>query len=304
MSDSDKNLTFIEHLEELRYRIIVSLAALVVATLVSIPLAPRAIALLTQPLKAATYRDDAPRIILKLDPIEGSEEGYAVAAEVRNMGGRKPVRLDLVQVDLMLPDGRIRPIGEGSRTGSNFYYRNLTDPISLYFKGAIILGLILAIPVWSYQIWAFVAPGLRTGEKQVIRPLLVMSAVLFPCGVVFAYFLLRIIIDFLLSIQIENLSPLLDYSSYARFAIKLLVGFGIVFELPVAVLLLAHLGVVDAPMLRRYRRVAYVLIAVLAMVVTPPDGLTMILMMFPLFGLYELSVGLTAMAHRKREAEA
>lgn len=300
MSDSEKNLTFIEHLEELRYRIIVSLGALVVATVISIPLAPKAIELLTRPLKTATTSAEAPRILLYLQqPKDGSQEtgAFELKGEIRNLDA-KLKKIEQVQVDLVLPDGRVRAIGEGSRTGSSFYYRNLADPISLYFRSALILGLILAIPVWSYQIWAFVAPGLTAREKQVIRPLLGLSAILFPCGVAFAYFLLSLIINFMLSIQIENLSPLLDYTAYARFAIKLLVGFGVVFELPVAVLLLAHLGVVNAPMLRQYRRISYVLIGVLAMVVTPPDGLTMILMMIPLIALYELSVWLTQLAAR------
>lgn len=298
MSQSEKNLTFIEHLEELRYRIIVSLASLVIATIVSVPLAPKAIGLLTRPLKSATTKQQAPRIILRMAPSTQPNAPHDVQAEVKNFDDEIE-RLDQVQVDLVLPDGRVRPIGEGSRTGTNFYYRNLTDPISLYFRGALILGLILAIPVWSFQIWRFVAPGLTVSEKRVIRPLLGLSAILFPCGVIFAYFLLTMVINFFLSIQIANLSPLLDYNSYARFAIKLLVGFGIVFELPVAVLLLAHLGVVNSTMLRRYRRLAYVLIAVLAMMVTPPDGLTMLLMMFPLFALYELSVWLTRVSSAK-----
>lgn len=297
MSQPEKNLTFIEHLEELRRRLIISVAALVVGTLAATPFADDAIEILTRPLKVATSTQDAPRILLRLVPDE--TEGLRVVATVENVT-TETQRLDQVQVDLVLPDGRRRPIGEGSPTGSNFYYRSLTDPIAYFFKAAMILGLILAIPVWVYQIWAFVAPGLKESEKRVVRPLFALSAVLFPCGVAFAYFLLSLVISFLLSIQIQNLAPLLDYSAYVRFAMRLMVGFGVVFELPVAILLLAHLGVVNVEMLRRYRRIAYVIIAFLAMLVTPPEPVSMLVILGPLCVLYELSVWLTRLVEHEQ----
>ncbi len=299
MSDSEKTLTFIEHLEELRYRLIVSFAAWILATIISVPLSQPAIGVITHPLKSATTIPNAPKISLRMVPVHGGAPGqYQVLATLDHFTS-KTTNLDQVEVDLVLPGGKTRSIGEGSRTGTSFYYKGLTDPIMLFFKTAFILGLIFAIPVWAYQLWAFVAPGLREREKQLVRPLLWLSAVLFPCGVVFAYFLLSLVIKVLLNFHIPNLAPLLDYGTYVRMAMKLMVAMGIVFEMPVAVLVLAQVGLVNTDMLRRYRKVAIVVIAVISMIATPgSDPISMIVMMIPLVALYELSVWLTVFSKK------
>jgi sec-independent protein translocase protein TatC len=303
MSDPEKTLTFVEHLEELRTRLVISILGWFVATLIAFPLAPKAIALLTRPLTQATTTQGAPRIVFDLTSLSSKDgETYAVTAWLENLTSETK-RLDQIQVDIALPGGGVRPIGEGSVTGSNVYYRNLTDPIFLIFKTALVLGLILTIPIWTYQIWAFVRPGLKPGEIRVVRPLFGLCAVLFPCGVVFAYFLLQLVIGFLLSIQIANLAPLLDYPLYVKFALRIMVGFGIVFELPVVILLLARLGVVTPMMLRQHRGMAIVIIAIVSILFTPTDPVSMVAMMVPLAVLYELSIWLSYTAGRAREKD-
>ena len=308
MSNPEKTLTFIEHLEELRYRLIVSFAAWILATCISVPLSQPAIGLITHPLKSATTVPNAPKISLRMVPVAAGTPGQYQLLATLDHFTTKTTNLEQVQVDIVLPGGRgTRSIGEGSRTGTSFYYKGLTDPIMMFFKTAFILGLILAIPIWAYQLWAFIAPGLREREKQLVRPLLGLSAVLFPCGVVFAYFLLSLIIKVLLNFHIPNLAPLLDYGTYVRMAMKLMIAMGIVFELPVAILLLAQLGLVNTAMLRRYRRAAIVVIAFVSMIATPgADPISMIVMMIPLIGLYELSVWLTVFSRKwseKQDAE-
>ena len=293
-SDPERTLTFTGHLEELRSRLIWCIVAWLGFTLLAFPLAPKAIALLTSPLEAATNRPEAPRLVLTLAPASAPTKGtFNVQAHMVNVT-TDTKHLDQMEVEFVLPSGTKRPIGEGSATGSSFYYQHLTDPIWLIFKAALLLGVILALPVWIYHIWGFVRPGLKQTEIRIVKPLFLMCVTLFPTGVVFAYFLLRSVIAFLLSIHIAHVAPLLDYSRYATFAMQVMVGFGIVFELPVVVLLLAHLGVVNPKMLRQYRPYAYLGIAVVAMVVTPTqDPITMSMMMVPLFGLYEMSIWLS-----------
>jgi sec-independent protein translocase protein TatC len=299
MSDPERTLTFTGHLDELRKRLIVVLVAWFVATAVSFPLAPKAIGLLTHPLEAATKPKDTPRLVFELVPgLVGADQSGTVVYNLENYTSDTK-RLDLLQVDIRLPNGQLRSIGEGAATGQNFVYHKLTDPIWLIFKAALILGVILALPIWVYQIYAFVSPGLKKSEKRVLRPLFAMSSILFPCGVVFAYYMLGIMIRFLLSIQIARVAPFLTYTDYAGLAIKVMIGFGIAFELPVIVLLLTRLGVVTPAMLRKYRSHSWVGIAVISMLITPPDPFTMVLMMGPLFALYELSVWLSYGATRK-----
>ncbi|OPZ19293.1 MAG: Sec-independent protein translocase protein TatCy [candidate division BRC1 bacterium ADurb.BinA364] len=303
MSDPERTLTFIGHLEELRSRLIWCISSWVVCTAAAFPLAPKAISMLTYPLEAATSSGGASRIEFRMEPLDnGGPNAYRVVAFLENFTtGTK--RLDQMQVDIILPGGERRPIGEGAVTGANFYYTSLIDPIWLIFKAALILGIILALPVWVYHIWAFVSPGLKANEKAAIRPLFALSSVLFPIGVLFAYLMLKIIIGFLLSIQLPRVSPILDYAKYAPFAMKIMVGFGILFELPVAVLLLARLGIVTPMFLRKHRGHSYVVISIVAMMLTPPDPISMTVVMIPLFGLYELSIWLCRAAARKHASE-
>ncbi|MCX7011613.1 MAG: twin-arginine translocase subunit TatC [Candidatus Sumerlaeota bacterium] len=300
-SDPERTLTFTGHLEELRSRLIWCIVAWVGFTALAFPLAPKAIALLTSPLEAATNRPKAPRLVLFLAPIPLANGAFTLQGRMENITSDTK-HLEQAEVDFLFPNGTRRPIGEGSATGSSFYYQRLTDPIWLIFKAALLLGVILALPVWIYHIWGFVKPGLKRTEVRIVKPLFLMCVTLFPTGVVFAYFLLRSVIAFLLSIHIAHVAPLLDYSRYATFAMQVMVGFGIVFELPVVVLLLAHLGVVNPKMLRKHRPYAYLIIAVIAMVVTPTqDPITMSMMMVPLFGLYELSIWLSYTAVKTAE---
>ena len=161
MSDPERTLTFTGHLEELRARLIWSAVAWAVATAVAFPLAPRAIGLLTHPLEAATHPGHAPRMTISLEALPERGDGvFGLTARLENVTTNTK-RLDQIEVDIQLPTGVLRPIGEGSTTGTSFYYHGITDPIWLIFKAALVLGIILALPVWIYQIWAFVKPGLK-----------------------------------------------------------------------------------------------------------------------------------------------
>lgn len=185
---------------------------------------------------------------------------------------------------------------------SKLYYLSPADPFLLTLKLGLTLGGLLAAPVILYQLWTFLAPALRRAEKRAIIPAFYLGLVLFALGVALAYFAaLPATLRFMQSFLQEALSPMITAGPYLRFVIKMLLAFGLVFELPVLVLVLAVLGLVNTPMLRRQRRIAIVVATLVAAVITPGDMIVLtVFMMIPLILLYELSIGLTAYVERRR----
>jgi len=183
---------------------------------------------------------------------------------------------------------------------------NYLSPVTPFFfllKTSVLTGLILAFPVVLYQVWAFLSPALEKREKRVIVPALYGGLVLFAAGVLLAYEVaLPVSLRFLLGLQSEILQPMLTADEYLSFVVRLLVAFGVIFELPVVVLILSVLGLVTPRFLRSKRRHAIVIITVLASILSPGDLIMVtVIMMVPLIFLYELSILLSAMVYRRRE---
>lgn len=180
-----------------------------------------------------------------------------------------------------------------------------TDAFFLVLKLAVSVGVILASPVIVYQIWSFLSPALETHEKRAIVPALYMGLVLFAAGVAMAYFIaLPISLRFLLGFLTEFMTPTIEATRYMSFVIKLLLGFGIVFELPVVILILSALGLVTPKFLRARRRHAIVIITVLASFLSPGDVVAVtLLMMIPLIFLYEFSILLSVLVWKRRDAK-
>jgi sec-independent protein translocase protein TatC len=168
---------------------------------------------------------------------------------------------------------------------------------------SIALGVILASPVLAWQIWAFLSPALYRHEKKVIIPVLVGAAVLFLAGMALAYFfVLPVTLGFLLGFQSESVTPTLRVGEYMGFVIAMCLAFGAAFQLPIVVLLLSALGIVSPPMLRRFRRHAFVGCMIAAALITPgSEIISLLALTAALYFLYELSIGLSAIVTRRRE---
>lgn len=178
-----------------------------------------------------------------------------------------------------------------------------TEPLSVTLKLSFVVGIILAFPIVVYHTWAFLSPALFEREKKVMVPALAGAFVLFLMGVSMAYFLvLPLGLRFLLNFQTQALSPIITIGEYLRFATRLILAFGVIFELPLVSLLLAFLGLITADTLRRFRRHAIVGVAMLSALLTPADVGTMLMMMGPLIVLYEFSILLVAMVDRRQLA--
>jgi sec-independent protein translocase protein TatC len=175
--------------------------------------------------------------------------------------------------------------------GGALIFTSVAEAFFTYMKVAFIAGLILASPVVLYQVWAFVAPGLYRHEKRYVVPFVLLGSLFFALGILFGYFVaIPFGFKFLIGYASDLIKPMPSMKEYLSFTVKFLLAFGLVFEFPVVLLLLARIGVVDAKTLRRYRKYAILLIFVFAAIMTPPDIISQVLMALPLMGLYELSI--------------
>jgi sec-independent protein translocase protein TatC len=160
-----------------------------------------------------------------------------------------------------------------------------------YIKVGLIAGLFLVLPFILYQLWKFVAPGLLEHEKQYTVPFLIGSAVLFYGGGVIFYLVLPFVVHFLLSFAKGDIKALLSVGYYVTFCVRLMIAFGLVFQLPMVVVFLTQLGLLSSRLLVRYFRHAVVLIFVVAAVLTPTtDPLSLVAMVLPMLLLYGLSI--------------
>src|SRR4030043_376567 len=184
--------------------------------------------------------------------------------------------------------------------GSSLIFTSVAEAFFTYMKVAFIAGLILASPFVLYQIWAFVAPGLYRHEKKYVVPFISLGSFFLALGILFGYFVaIPVGFKFLLGYATDFIKPMPSMKEYLSFSIKFLLAFGLVFEFPVVLVLLARIGVIDAKTLARQRKYAILLIFIFAAVMTPPDIISQVLMALPLMGLYELSILLSKIFGKK-----
>ena len=186
--------------------------------------------------------------------------------------------------------------------GDRLNYLSMTEPFMITLKLGILLGILGSFPVIAYQVWAFVSPALHKREKRVIVPALYMGLLLFAGGVALAYFyVLPATAKFLTGFQKGALDPMLTADRYIADVTRILVAFGVVFELPVVVLILSSLGLVTSKFLASKRRFAIAGMTVAASLLTPGDTITVtVFMMLPLMLLYEMSIALARLMERRR----
>jgi sec-independent protein translocase protein TatC len=185
-------------------------------------------------------------------------------------------------------------------TGGSLIFTSVAEAFFTYMKVAFIAGLILASPFVLYQVWAFVAPGLYRHEKKYVIPFVLAGSFFFAIGILFAYYVaLPVGFKFLLGFATDFIKPMPSMKEYLSFSIKFLLAFGLIFEFPVVLVLLARVGVVDAKTLARQRKYAILLIFIFAAILTPPDIISQVILALPMIGLYELSILLSRIFGKK-----
>ena len=244
---SSAEMPFLDHLEELRWRIIWSLAALVVGVCVAFYL--------------------------------------------------------VLHFNLLLwMQGPMLPYLHGRR----LVYTHPGDGFSILMQTAIIVGVVIALPVIIYQVWAFLSPALYQKEKRIAVPVILGAVLLFIAGAALAwYFVLPMTLRFLSALGDEAFDQMITVSDYFGFVTSMVLAMGAVFELPIAILFLSALGLVTPKFLAKYRRHALLASYLAAAIITPGDlFVTSVALMVPLYLLYELSIGLSFFVYRKRQQSA
>jgi sec-independent protein translocase protein TatC len=187
-------------------------------------------------------------------------------------------------------DWLLAPAGDALQGKLNV--TGVTEQLFTDMKLALYVGFLLTIPVLLYQVWAFVAPAVGDMGRAFTYTIISMASALFIAGVAFGYFIvLPVGTQFLLSWDTQRFDPIITAQSYLPFVTRFLLAFGIVFELPAATYVAAKLELVDAPLLKRYRKHAIILNTVLAAALTPgQDPYSMVLMAVPMIVMYEISI--------------
>ncbi|MCF8037370.1 MAG: twin-arginine translocase subunit TatC [Desulfobacteraceae bacterium] len=184
-----------------------------------------------------------------------------------------------------------RPLIRVMQEGETLIFTGIPEAFFTYLKVSLLAGLLLAAPVIIYQFWMFVAPGLYKKERRMMIPIVFVSAFFFIGGALFGYFIVFPFgFKFLLSFATENIQALPSMREYLSFSSKLLLAFGVVFELPIVITFLARLGLVTVPFLKKNRKYALLIFFAGSALLTPPDVVTQIMLSMPLMVLYEISI--------------
>ncbi len=255
MNDDPKDMSFVDHLEELRWHIIRCLMAIGVITIV--------VFIFTKPIFNNIILSPKSENFL-------TYKGFCSLSHSIGFG------------DAMC----LKP--------KDFTIQNITmmGQFLTNLKIAIILGFISSFPYIFWEIWRFIRPGLYENERKVTRGMVFYASSLFLLGVLFGYFLLTpFSINFFVTYEVsEQVQNIISLESYISLLSTLVLTSGILFELPMVVYLLSRLGIVTPQMMRNYRKHSFVFILIIAAVITPADPWTQILVSLPVYFLYEMSI--------------
>jgi len=198
----------------------------------------------------------------------------------------------------------MRPLVQVMGKGDTLIYTGLPEAFFTYLKVAFLAGLMAASPVIIYQFWMFVAPGLYRKERKILLPIVVLSIFFFVGGALFGYFFVFPIgFQFFLGFANEKIQALPSMKEYLSFSAKLLIAFGLAFELPLVLTGMARMGIVTDVFLKKNRKYAVLLFFIVAAIITPPDVVSQVLLALPLMALYEISIVGARVFQPKKDAE-
>jgi sec-independent protein translocase protein TatC len=183
-------------------------------------------------------------------------------------------------------------------------YTAPTEPFNIYMKVGMVAGIFVASPIVLYQVWLFIAPGLFRNEKRYVLPFMFSTVALFLAGGIFGYVMVYpAALDFLIGYG-EQFRPMITITEYTDLFLTIIVGLGVVFEMPILIFFLALMGIVDAGFLWRNFRYSILIIFIIAAIVTPTtDILNMCIFAAPMIVLYLFSIGVAWLVHPKRRKE-
>lgn len=201
-------------------------------------------------------------------------------------------------------DWMVHPLVQVLPKGSSVVFTKIQEPFFTALKVAFFTGFLAALPIIFWQLWLFVAPGLYENEKRFVIPFVLSATVMFLLGGAFAYYIvIPFGFTFLVNFGSQLFTALPSIGEYVSFFTKLIIGFGIAFEMPVATFFLASLGLITDQTLKDFFRYAIVIIFLISAILTPPDVLTQFLMAGPMILLYGLSILIAKMTNPYKEEE-
>lgn len=196
------------------------------------------------------------------------------------------------------------PVRQALPEGTSLVFITATEPFFTYLKIGALAGLLVSMPVIFWQIWSFIAPGLYKNEKRYILPFVLASTLCFAVGAFFGYSFVfpmafKVLIEF--GTGSGELNAMLSMGSYLSLSSKLLLAFGLVFELPVVIFFLARLGIVDHKMLARNRKFALLAAFLIGAMLTPPDVFSQTALAVPFVILYEVGIIVARLFGKRRK---
>jgi sec-independent protein translocase protein TatC len=199
---------------------------------------------------------------------------------------------------LMQPFIKVMP------AGSSFIFTSITEAFITYFKVSLVAALFLAAPVILYEVWMFVAPGLYEKEKKYIAPFIIFGSFFFVGGALFCYYVtMPVVYHFFVSYAGTMIIPMPSLKEYMNLTLKMLIIFGLIFQMPLIAYYLAKAGIINYRGLAKKRRYAILGIAVLSAIITPPEVSSQLLMALPMYGLFELSVVIARVFGKKESID-
>jgi sec-independent protein translocase protein TatC len=262
-------MTFIEHLEELRWNIIRAVSAILIFTII-----------------AFIYIEEIYNKII-LAPSKPDFWTYRMMCKLADFTGAEGLCIDKLDFDLQS--------------------REMAGQFTTALLSSVIIGLLFAFPYAFWEIWRFIKPGLKPSERRVSRGAVFYVTFLFLSGVLFGYYIVSpLAINFLANFQLDpSIKNQFDITSYVGLISVLTLACGLTFQLPVVAFVLSRIGFLNPRFMREYRRHAFVVILILAAVITPsPDVLSQVLVALPLTLLYEISILVSAWVERTKKKDA
>ncbi|MBN9405742.1 MAG: twin-arginine translocase subunit TatC [Burkholderiales bacterium] len=233
------------------------------------------------------------------DELAGTEQPFvAHLMELRDRLIKSIVAVGIVAIALAIYPGPghlydllAAPLIAHLPHGATLIATSVISPFMVPLKILLMAAFMIALPVVLYQVWAFVAPGLYSHERRMVLPLVVSSTLLFFAGVAFCYFLVfGRVFAFIQSFAPKSITAAPDIEAYLSFVLTMFLAFGLAFEVPIAVVVLARLGVVSVEQLKHFRGYFIVLAFVVAAIVTPPDVVSQLSLAIPMCLLYEVGI--------------
>jgi sec-independent protein translocase protein TatC len=301
----EDRLSLVEHLDELRKRLIICIVVFLACFGVCLWQSDVVLNIINRPLEKTAFKNDTKST---KDPFERTaafqaqlrKSAIASATAFEGLAAASEDPATRKAYQSLAAENRTLARSVPPREARKPVTLGVGEPFTATVRIAAYAAFLIALPLLLYQAYAFVLPAFSREERRVVLPLMTMVPFLFIAGVVFAYFMvLPNAIDFLQNFNDDNFDILLQAKDYYRFAILVLAAMGICFQVPVGILALTRVGIVSVAQLRHSRRYSILGIAVVAMLLPGQDPVTMLSLMAPLYVLFEGSILLAALIDRR-----